>query len=130
MQATKQLFAILMAVLLISPAVPAQEPQRNAAANSAITQDVLIIIQQQQVRFAAQKAVEEMRLEVFDQTGELVYDSGPLSASQINWSWQKVDGSPVKSGLYAYTLSIKEVGAQTARVRTRGCEAAATARCH
>src|SRR5262249_13699943 len=115
--ATKRLSAILMAVLLIIPSAAAQEPQRDPLANHTVTQDVQIILQQQQVRFTTQKAVEEMRLQIFDQSGELIYDSGALPVTELNWLWQSTDGRPVKSGLYAYTLSLKEVGAQTARVR-------------
>jgi hypothetical protein len=117
MPITKHFIAILLCALLSTPAKTAQNPQRNGQTGNAASQDVLIIIQQEQVRFTAQKAVEEMRLQVFDQAGELVYDSGVVIQPEINWPLQNGNGEAIKSGLYAYTLSIKEVGAEAGRVR-------------
>jgi hypothetical protein len=116
MQTTKRLIAILMTILLTLPGALAQEPQRNKS-GQAVSPDVEIILQQRQVRFTAQQAIAEMRLQIFEQSGELVYDSQVLPVNQLTWSWLSADGRPVKSGLYAYTLSIKEVGAEAARVR-------------
>ena len=84
--------------------VMAQDLPRNASGRTGASQDVTIIIEQQQVRFIAQKAGEEMRLQVFDQTGELVFDSGAVAAAEVNWPLQAASGEMLKSGLYAYTL--------------------------
>lgn len=111
MQTIKRYLTTLLIALLISPVVPAQPPQ------DAKQQDVTIIIQQEKVRFTAQKAVAEMRLQIFDQTGQLVYDSGPLAEGELNWTLQDGNGGAIKSGLYAYTLSVKEAGAESPRVR-------------
>jgi hypothetical protein len=78
---------------------------------------VTIIIQRQQVRFTAQKAVEKMRLQVFNQAGETVFDGGSDTGAEISWPLRNGDGQSLKSGLYAYTLSIKDFGADEARVR-------------
>jgi len=51
-----------------------------------------------------------MRLQVFDQSGELVFDSGAARAAQVDWPLEDAGGEMLKSGLYAYTLSIKDVG--------------------
>src|SRR6185369_12645460 len=117
MQTLKHFSAILLMILLAVPATLAQETQRAVAANQALAQDVTIIIQQQQVRFAAQRVVEQMHLQVTDQAGEVVFDSGPSGVQEINWPLQYLSGAPLKSGLYAYTLTIKEAGAAEARVR-------------
>src|SRR5262249_36960182 len=69
------------------------------------------------VRFTAQRAIEEMRLQIFDQSGEMVYDSGPIAGPELDWSLQNANSETVKSGLYAYTLSIKETGTEKARER-------------
>jgi hypothetical protein len=58
-----------------------------------------------------------MRLQIFDQTGEMIYDSGSISGPELDWPLRNANGEAVKSGLYAYTLSIKEAGAETARAR-------------
>ncbi len=111
MRTIKRYLVTLLIALLAVPGTLAQTPQ------DAKQQDVTIIIQQEKVRFTAQKAVAEMRLQIFDQTGQLVYDSGPLAEGELNWSLQDGNGGAIKSGLYAYTLSVKEAGSETARVR-------------
>ncbi|MEP7337364.1 MAG: hypothetical protein ABI977_06430 [Acidobacteriota bacterium] len=117
MRSAKHLLAILICTLLCLPAVPAQAQQQP----QATTADVTIIIQQDKVRFTAQKAVAEMRLQVFNQAGESVFDSGAVEATEVNWPLQASgnngNGETLKSGLYAYTISIKEAGASEARLR-------------
>ncbi|HMX29894.1 MAG TPA: hypothetical protein PKC13_30190, partial [Blastocatellia bacterium] len=116
MQTIKRYITTLLIALLTVPGTLAQTPQ-PATQQEAKQQDVTIIIQQEKVRFTAQKAVAEMRLQIFDQSGQLVYDSGPLAEGELNWALQDGNGGAIKSGLYAYTLSVKEAGAEAARVR-------------
>jgi hypothetical protein len=98
--------------MLCLPSVGAQDPPAAKAG-----QDVTIIIEQQQVQFTARTAVEWMQLQVFNSSGEPVFDSGAVAAGEIKWSFRNGSDEAVKSGLYAYTLSIKEAGKDTARVR-------------
>src|SRR5688572_23746768 len=116
MNIRKCFITMLLCALLCAPMARAQQGQNNQANNTA-SQAVTIIIQQEKVRFTAQKAVQEMQLQIFDQKGETIYDSGAITESEINWQLQNANGEALKSGLYAYTLSIKEIGAETARVR-------------
>jgi hypothetical protein len=88
MHFAKQILAIFISLLLCIPSVVAQNPQST----QAVSKDVTIIIERQQVRFTTQKAVEEMRLQVFDQAGELVYDSGVIIQPEINWPLQNGNG--------------------------------------
>jgi hypothetical protein len=117
MYITKRLIAILLCALLCAPALPAQDRNVASQANNPTAQDVIIIIQQEQVRFTTQKAVQMMQLQVFNPSGETIFDSGPVSAGEINWAFQNANGEEFKSGVYAYTLSIHESGAAEARVR-------------
>src|SRR5215216_2300457 len=110
------LFCISLCMLL-TQAQSAPDKQQEAQATKTIAQDVLIIIQQEQVRFTAQKAVAEMQLQIVDQAGQMVYDSGSVTGPELNWVLRQDSGETVKSGLYAYTLSVKEVGAESARAR-------------
>jgi hypothetical protein len=120
MRSAKHLLAILICTLLCLPAVPAQAIQQQPQAAAS---DVAIIIQQDKVRFTAQKAVAEMRLQVYNQAGELIFDSGAVEAAEVNWPLQASGsssgggGEALKSGLYAYTLSLKEAGAADVRLR-------------
>jgi hypothetical protein len=118
MKTIKHFLAVLLCLALSAPltlARPAWGSQQETIKTDA--QDVLIIIQQEQVRFTAQKAVAEMQLQVFDQAGQVVYDSGVVAGPELNWVLRQAGGEAVKSGLYAYALSLKEAGAETARTR-------------
>ena len=120
MYISKRFVVTLFCALLCAPvslARQSQDQQRDTQVKNTLSQDVLIIIQQEKARFIAQRAVAEMRLKVFDQTGAVVYDSGAIAETELNWPLQDANGQAVRSGLYAYQLSIKDVGAETARVR-------------
>jgi len=111
---------MLLCVLLCAPlaqARPTQDKPQETPATRPIAQDVLIIIQQEQVRFTAPSSIAEMRLQIFDQAGQLVYDSGAVTEPELTWVLRQANGEAVKSGLYAYTLSVKGAGVETARVR-------------
>jgi hypothetical protein len=120
MKTIKRFIAILLCISLcmsLTQAQPAPDKRQDAQTTNTIAQDVLIIIQQEQVRFTAQKSVEEMRLQIFDQAGQLVYDSGAVTGPELTWVLRQSNGEAVRSGLYAYTLSVKEAGAADAQAR-------------
>ena len=120
MRSTKHFITMLFCLLLCAPLALARQPQdKQSETQSAnpISQDVMIIIQQEKVRFTAQKAVQEMRLQILDQSGAVVYDSGSVAEPALNWPLQDASGVQVKSGLYAYTLTIQEDGAGATSVR-------------
>jgi hypothetical protein len=120
MKTIKNVIAILFVASLCMPltkAQPSSDKRQEAQTTNKIAQDVLIIIQQEQVRFTTQKAVEEMRLQIFDQAGQPVYDSGAVTGQELTWVLRQAGGEAVKSGLYAYTLSVKEAGAAEPRLR-------------
>lgn len=117
MRSAKNSFAIFLFMLLCLPLVAAQDARQIPQTANPVS-DVTIIIQQDKIRFAAQKAVAEMRLQVFDKTGELVFDSGAIVESELNWPMEDGNGLPLKSGLYSYKLSIKTLGAETIHTRS------------
>src|SRR5215471_10141405 len=120
MRTTKHFITMLFCLLLCAPlalARQAQDKQSETQSANPISQDVMIIIQQEKVRFTAQKAVQEMRLQILDQSGAVVYDSGSVAEPVLDWPLQDASGVQVKSGLYAYTLTIQEDGAGATRVR-------------
>lgn len=117
MKTIKHFIALLLCISFCTPLIQAQPAPDKQQEAQAANQDVLIIIQQEQVRFTAQKAVAEMQLHVFDQAGQLVYDSGAVTEPELTWVLRQANGETVKSGLYAYTLAVKEAGAADAKVR-------------
>src|SRR5262245_45169198 len=107
MKTIKHFIALLFCISLCTSFAQAQaalDKQQEAQTTKPIAQDVLIILQQEQVRFTAQKAVAEMQLQVFDQAGQLVYDSGAVTETGLTWVLRQANGETVKSGVYAYTL--------------------------
>ncbi|MGH9935561.1 MAG: hypothetical protein ACREAM_04895 [Blastocatellia bacterium] len=120
MKTIKHFIAMLLCISLcvsLTQAQPAPDERQDAQTTKPIAQDVLIIIQQEQVRFTARSSVAEMRLQIFDQSGQLAYDSGAVTEPELTWVVRQANGETIKSGLYAYTLSVKEAGAADARVR-------------
>ncbi|MGH9766079.1 MAG: hypothetical protein ACREAB_01490 [Blastocatellia bacterium] len=116
MNSTKQILAVLVCLLLHATAV-AQEPQLAMPSRETVSRDVTIIIQQQQLRFTAPTSALEVRLEVFNQAGEMVYDSGLVGGPELFWALRNASGEAVPSGLYAYTLTVKEANAETTALR-------------
>ena len=120
MSTSKRFITTMLIALLAGSGLQARIPAPQASGSQTIqsdVQDVQIIIQSEQVRFTSRSNIAEMQLQVFDKTGELVFDSGLSGTNEINWPLQLASGDPLKSGLYAYTLSTKESGAAEARVR-------------
>jgi len=120
MKPLKNFIAMSLCIALCAPLTPAQsgsDKRQESQATNTIAKDVVIIIQQEQVRFIGRAAVAEMQLQIFDQAGQLVYDSGAVAGPELTWVLRQDNGETVKSGLYGYMLSIKEAGAETARVR-------------
>jgi hypothetical protein len=77
---------MLLSISLCMPltqAQPAPDKRQDAQTTNAVAQDVLIVIQQEQVRFTAKRDVEEMRLQIFDQAGQMTYDSGAVTGSEL-----------------------------------------------
>ena len=107
MKVLRRCAALLLSITLYTLLAQAQ----------SVARDVLIVIQREQVRCTAQTTGAEMQLQIFDQAGQLVYDSGPVNGPELIWVLQHANGEPVKSGLYAYSLSIKNPEAETPRVR-------------
>ena len=120
MDSTKLILSILICSSLFITPVVAQEPQSASISRDSLSRDsreVTIIIQQHQLRFAAPASAQEVRLEVFNQAGEMVYDSGLVSGAELSWTLRNLSGEAVPSGLYAYTLTVKEMNSETPTLR-------------
>lgn len=66
-----------------------------------------VVIGEHKIKFTPSGQSQELRLEVHNNVGELIYDSGALAEADLNWNLQTGNGRPLVPGLYAYTLSIK-----------------------
>ena len=70
-----------------------------------------------QLRFASRRPVEHLRLQVHNQAGALIHDSGLVAKNDLVWSLSDANGDALKVGVYDWTLTIKEPGAATAFVK-------------
>src|SRR5207244_4583751 len=95
----------LFLMLLTASALWAQTaPGRGSQEPTARTS---ILIDRQAVRFTAPEA-QEWRLEVVNQQGEVVFDSGFIHGTALEWPWRHQPREAVEGGLYAYILTVKE----------------------
>src|SRR5262249_54629063 len=118
MNSTKQILSVVVWLSLCAPFVVAQDPQSATPSRDVASREgAVIIIQQRQLRFSAPVSTEELRLEVFNNAGELVYDSGLVTGAELSWALRNASGGEIPSGLYAYTLTIKEAGSETPATR-------------
>jgi hypothetical protein len=60
------------------------------------------------VRFSAQGAVKELRVEVLSLSGQKVFDSGPVLGNALDWKLANTQGQPVANGVYLYTVTVKD----------------------
>lgn len=95
----------LMALLLHAAVPVIQAQDRGRELRPAIQAEVTIA--RSEMRFRAPERVIGMRLEVFNQSGESVFDSGETTDHLLLWPMQDEKGKPLASGLYAYTMTLK-----------------------
>src|SRR5262245_35967543 len=117
MHTVKTSATFLLCLLLFFAAIPAHGAPQDTQSRAAVTTDVTIIIENEKVRLTARQAVEYLQLQIQDPTGEVVFDSGPVQGNEIAWPFQNGAGEAVKSGLFAYRLTVKEAGKETAQTR-------------
>jgi hypothetical protein len=102
-QIAKSLFLLLLAMSIALPAIAQSEV---SAARGA-----------RQLRFASQRPVEHLRLQVHDAAGALIHDSGLVAKSDLVWSLLDNNGNALRDGRYEWTLTVKEPGESAARVK-------------
>src|SRR5262245_5971958 len=96
-----------LSLLLISLSLQLTLAQTPAQPDTRTPPPEVNIINSKLVRFAAQAEFSEWRLEVLNQRGESVFDSGLVSGPTLDWPLRNQQGESVESGLYSYTLTLK-----------------------
>jgi hypothetical protein len=109
------LFATLSLVLACGIASAAQTNHQESTSPNGTPAELSILIGPRQVKFTPLRQAQELRLEVFNNAGELLYDSGSLTEAELNWNLHDGYGNPLAPGLYAYTLSLKVPEAEAPR---------------
>ncbi len=88
-----------------------------AFAVTGLAQGAQNTIESRSLRFMSQRPVEHLRLQVHDAAGALIHDSGIVSKSDLTWSLLDKNGNALTAGLYDWTLTVKETGEATPRVK-------------
>src|SRR5262245_46641316 len=81
------------------------------------SQIATLAVQSRQLRFASRRPVEYLRLQVHDQAGSLIHDSGIIPNSDIVWSLKDGHGNALQGGLYDWKLTVKEPSEASPRVK-------------
>src|SRR5262245_40829066 len=117
MRTGKTSATFLLCLLLFFASIPAHGAPQDTPSRAAVTTDVTIIIEKEKVLLTARQAVEYLQLQIQDSTGEVIFDSGPIQGNEVAWPFQNGAGEAVKSGLYAYRLTVKEAGKESAQTQ-------------
>ncbi|HKQ53285.1 MAG TPA: hypothetical protein VJT74_13005 [Pyrinomonadaceae bacterium] len=69
------------------------------------------------VEFSSSAPLAEMRIEIFAPSGELVFDSGAVTAPSVEWKMQTAAGERVADGVYLATITVADAsGRQRKRI--------------
>jgi len=82
----------------------------NLSANYAQTPTISTVnlsAESDRVQISAQGEVQELRLEVINPAGEVIFDSGPVSASAVEWPMRDSQGARVADGVYLCAISYR-----------------------
>ena len=94
----KRLSFVLFIVLALYMNAPAQTPRVNT---------ISITAEADKVHVAAQGDVTELRLEVLDDAGDVVFESGAISGNQLDWNMKDAQGERVAAGTYLATVTFR-----------------------
>ncbi len=112
---SKTLFGLVLAAWLTS-LIHAQEATTKAPLE-AQAGEVSVAIGNNQIRFSCHRAIEYQRLQIHDRNGEIVYDSGAVVEADLVWSLRDGNGDPLKGGLYAWSIILKDPGDESLRTK-------------
>ena len=58
-------------------------------------------------RFESQEENTEFRVEVFNSSGQKMFDSGFVAGQTLDWNMLDQQGEPVADGVYDYVVTVK-----------------------
>ncbi len=102
MNTTKRIFLAALCFCLLAGSTAWAQTQNNTPAPPELN----ITVGEQRLKFAPTKAFVEMRLNVFNSQGELVYGMATAEA-ELQWPVKTNNGEALTPGLYAYVLALK-----------------------
>jgi hypothetical protein len=91
-------FALAVSFYALLMSAQAQTPRVNT---------VNITAESGKVHISAQGDVTEIRIEVFDEAGDVVFESGAISGNTLDWKMQDTQGERVAAGTYLVTVTFR-----------------------
>ena len=79
----------------------------TAQAQTARLSTVNVTSDGERVHIAAQGDISEMRVDVADEQGEVVFQSGAITGQQLDWNMQDGQGERVAPGTYLVTVTFR-----------------------
>jgi flagellar hook assembly protein FlgD len=79
----------------------------SAQAQTPRMTTVNIVAESDKVQITAQGDVSEMRIEVSDESGEVVFQSGAITGQQLDWKMTDAQGERVPAGTYLVTVTFR-----------------------
>jgi hypothetical protein len=101
------LSALISLVLISAMSAPAQTPRMDT---------VNVTAEPDKVHIAAQGDVSEMRIEVSDESGDVVFQSGAMTGPHLDWNMRDAQGERVSAGTYLVTVTFRNA---TGKLRKR-----------
>jgi len=104
---------VLVCAVLCASTVVSQSLQQETRPTPNGSQSITIIIERRELRFVAPGSAQEIRLEVFNPAGEMIFDSGLVTGQELSWVLRSKSDEAIPSGLYAYTLTVRDANSET-----------------
>src|SRR2546423_7301730 len=79
----------------------------SAQAQTLRMNTVNISAESDKIRIAAQGDVYEMRIEVSDESGDVVFQSGQMTGQTLDWKMTDAQGQRVAAGTYLVTVTFR-----------------------
>jgi hypothetical protein len=100
---------VLSLALLFSTIAFAQEAQKPVPKPQPANVPITVAAVGERVRFTAIGAVERMRLEVFDASGQTVFDTGFKPGNVSDWRLVDTHGQRLLDGTYQCAVTVREL---------------------
>jgi Chaperone of endosialidase/FlgD Ig-like domain len=91
-------FALAVTLFLLAVSAQAQTPRMTTVNISA---------QPDKVHISAEGNVSELRVDVTDESGEVVFQSGAITGQQLDWNMKDASGERVPAGTYLVTVTYR-----------------------
>jgi hypothetical protein len=99
-------------IFTVGTSLGQDQPDRQRTAGDS-PQQVTASVINDQVRFAAFGTMQRMRLEVFDQFGQMLFDSDTRDGNLLDWKIVGEEGQILPDGLYSCLVTVEDLSGRS-----------------